>query len=113
MNWNSSYANEWETASLNTYLNVDYYNSLTEISKTMIAISKYYLGGRENDSNTHLGTASDMYSWERGTRVFPGNKLSCTSKIALMYSSDYTYTFAYGVDNICYNDGRILLHNPR
>ena len=28
-----------------------------------------------------------------------------TGKVGLMYPSDYAYTFAYGVDDVCYNDG--------
>ena len=105
MNWDSNYVNEWSTATLNTYLNGDYYNGIDATSKSMIADTKYYLGGRAYDSTTHYGSAPDMYDWERGTTVWSGRSTSWNGKIALMYPSDYTYTYALGVDNTCYTDG--------
>ena len=96
---------EWLTASLNTYLNEDYYNGLNDISKSMIADTKYYLGGGTYDSTTNYGTTEEMYAWERGTTVYSGHSTSWNGKIGLMYPSDYTYTYALGVDNTCYNDG--------
>ena len=62
MAWNSNNANEWPTATLNTYLNCEYYNGLDEMSKNMIADTKYYLDG----SNKNNGGADAYYSWERG-----------------------------------------------
>ena len=106
MQWNSNRVNEWSTATLNTYLNEEYYNGLDAASKNMIATSKYYLGGGKwIDSTIHYGIASDMYAWERGTTVYNGRSTSWTGKIALMYPSDYSYTYALGVDNTCYTDG--------
>ena len=104
MEWDQSLENEWSTATLNTYLNGEYYNGLDVESKNMIADTKYYLGGLQFDEITHLGTAEDMYSYERGTAVFSGRSTSWTGKIALMYPSDHTYTYALGVNNICYTD---------
>ncbi len=105
MVWDSNYVNEWATATLNTYLNVDYYNGLDATSKSMVADTKYYLGGRAYDATTHYGTTSEMYTWERGTTVYSGHSTSWNGKIALMYPSDYSYTYALGVDNTCYTDG--------
>ena len=106
MAWDSNNVNEWPTATLNTYLNGEYYNGLDEVSKNMIADTKYYLGGRAYDSTTHFGTAPDMYAWERGITVYySGRSTSWNGKIALMYLSDYTYTYSLGVDNTCYTDG--------
>ena len=105
MQWASNNINEWSTATLNTYLNGDYYNALDTTSKSMIADTKYYLGGRAFDSTTHFGSTPDMYAWERGTTVYSGRSISWNGKIALMYPSDYTYTYALGVDNTCYTDG--------
>jgi hypothetical protein len=105
MAWDSNNVNEWVTATLNTYLNGDYYNGIDATSKSMIADTKYYLGGRAYDSTTHYGSTPDMYDWERGTTVYSGGSISWNGKIALMYPSDYTYTYALGVDNTCYNDG--------
>ena len=107
--WDSNRVNEWSTASLQTYLNGDYYNSLSEEAKAMIGDTKYYLGGRTYDSTTHFGTASDIYSWERGTTVYSGRSTNWIGKIGLMYPSDYAYTYAGGVDNKCYTD----THNCR
>ena len=101
MPWDSNNVNEWSTASLNTYLNGDYYNGLNTTSKSMIADTKYYLGG----SKTNAGGAEAYYTWEHGTSVYSGNGTNWTGKIALMYPSDYLYTYALGVDNACYTDG--------
>ena len=101
MYWDSNRANEWATATLNTYLNGDYYNALDATSKSMIADTKYYLGG----SNTNYGGAETYYTWERGTTVYSGRSTSWIGKIALMYPSDYSYTYALGVDNTCYSAG--------
>ena len=101
MTWDSSNTNEWSTATLNIYLNGDYYNGIEATSKSMIADTKYYLGG----SNTSSGSAETYYNWERGTTVYRGYSTSWNGKIALMYPSDYIYTYALGVDNACYTDG--------
>ena len=94
MSWDSNYGNEWSTASLNTYLNGDYYNGLDDTSKSMVADTKYYLGGSSAYDNLK---GEDYYNFERGT--------TWNGKIALMYPSDYSYTYALGVDNTCYTDG--------
>ena len=101
MEWNSNNVNEWSTATLNSYLNGDYYNGLDDTSKSMVADTKYYLGG----SGSSSGSAETYYTWERGTTVYSGRSTSWNGKIALMYPSDYSYTYALGVDNTCYNDG--------
>ena len=103
--WDSNNVNEWSTATLNTYLNGEYYNGLDDTSKSMITDTKYYLGGGAYDSTTHFGLTPDMYAWERGTTVYSGRSISWNGKIALIYPSDYTYTYALGVDNTCYTDG--------
>ena len=102
MQWNSNNVNEWSTATLNTYLNGDYYNGLDDTSKSMVADTKYYLGGSSVYRNLK---GEDYYNFERGTTVYSGRSTSWNGKIALMYPSDYTYTYALGVDNTCYNDG--------
>ena len=101
MKWASNNVNEWSTASLNTYLNGDYYNGLDATSKGMIADTKYYLGG----GNIYSGGAETYYTWERGTTVYSGRSTSWNGKIALIYPSDNYYTYALGVDNKCYTDG--------
>ena len=103
MKWNetqdtttSSY-NNWVTGTLNTYLNNDYYNTLTSDAKNMIGTVKYYLGGYEN-SNIKTGV---MWQYERkkanddsGTYYYGTNPImqnDASKKIALMYASDYGY----------------------
>ena len=65
----------------------------------MIAQTKFYLGGRSRSGEPPYGTTEEIYIWERGTKTYDNGK------IALMYISDYTYTYALGVDNIFYNSG--------
>lgn len=95
--WNktSPYENDWTIASLNIYLNGAYYNRFNLASQNMVVDTKYYLGG----------VTGDYYSSERGITVYNGRKTNWTGKIALLYPSDYIYTFALGVDDTCYNDG--------
>ena len=60
----------------------------------------YYLGGT---NNTTKG-ASDWYTVERGTTVPTNRELNWDGYVGLMYPSDYSYTFANGVDDTCYNN---------
>ena len=99
--WNSNNVNEWTTASLNTYLNGEYYNGLDAASKSMIVDTKYYLGG----FNNYNGSAFNYYNFERGTTVYSGRSTSWIGKIGLMYPSDNYYTYALGVDDTCYSNG--------
>jgi len=88
--------NNWVTGTLNTYLNNDYYNTLSSDAQNMIGTAKYYLGGY-NDSNI---TSDVMWQYERkndanrtgyyyGTNPIMQNDVS--KKIAIMYASDYGY----------------------
>ena len=103
MYWNTTHDtttnsyNNWVTGTLNTYLNHDYYNTLSADAKSMIGTVKYYLGGYNNA----LSFTSDvMWQYERkneanrskyyyGTNPVMQNDAS--KKIALMYASDYGY----------------------
>ena len=103
MKWNetqdtttSSY-NNWVTGTLNTYLNNDYYNTLTTDAKNMIGTAKYYLGGYNNNPSF---TSDVMWQYERkndanrtgyyyGTNPIMQN--DANKKIAIMYASDYGY----------------------
>ena len=103
MKWDSNGENEWSTATLNTYLNGDYYNGLEATSKSMVADTKYYLGGSSTYDNLK---GEDYYNFERGETTYQNSRqTNWTGKIALMYPSDYSYTYALGVDNTCYTDG--------
>ena len=91
--------NEWSTATLNTYLNGDYLNSLSAEAQGMIGNAKWNLGG----SSTQQGLyANDYYTFERGTTVYSGRSTEWTGKIALMYPSDYMYA---GDLSKCSKDG--------
>ena len=97
--WNSNDTNEWSTATLQTYLNGDYLNSLTSEAKGMVGNAKWNLGG----SSTYQGLyAADYYTFERGTTVYSGRSTEWTGKIALMYPSDYMYA---GDLSKCSKDG--------
>ena len=72
MKWNSKGVNEWSTATLNTYLNGEYYEALNSVSRRMMVDTKYYLGG----SDTTSGGTETYYAWERGTEVYSGNSTS-------------------------------------
>ncbi len=89
----SSY-NNWIGATLKTYLNTTYYNTLSNIDEqSMIGNAKYYLGGYTQST----GISKDMmYQYERkisgsNTYYYGTNPNSWTGKIGLMYISDYGY----------------------
>ena len=106
--------NNWETANLNEYLNLNYYDDFKNSSKMMIENSIYYLGGtiRDEEFGSYYGTTEEIYEWERGTKIFnPENdwewchgeisdsgdcsvrSTNSISKIALMYPSDIYVTY--------------------
>ena len=97
MYWNANKTNDWTNATLNTYLNNDYYNTLTSDAKNMIGTTKYYLGGYNSDPKF---TSDVMWQYERkndanrngyyyGTNPIMQN--DANKKIAIMYASDYGY----------------------
>ena len=98
MPWDSYENNKWNNATLQRYLNGVYYNGLDEISQSMIVDTKYYLGG---DNGSRRG-AEGYYNCERVGTVYNGNNISWIGKIALMYPSDFLYTYALGVNSTCY-----------
>ena len=93
--------NNWEYASLNTYLNGEYYNSLTLDAQNMVGSSKYYLGSAIYRLMI-AANASERYKFERkisGSDYYYGdNPNSVVSKIGIMYVSDYMYA-ATGCDD--------------
>ena len=92
--WNTSRTSNWGETTLNTYLNGDYYNTLTSEAQNMIGSAKYYLGGY----NVYTQTSQDMYSYERkisGSDYYYGsNPTNWVGKLALMYESNYGYASA-------------------
>ena len=67
MYWDSSRSNNWARPStLNTYLNNDYYNTLSNEAKSMVGPTKYYLGGYNADLNIKTDV---MWQYERKTKT--------------------------------------------
>ena len=97
--WDSNGVNEWSTATLNTYLNGTYINSLSTESQAMIGNAKWNLGGSSTSQGLY---ANNYYTFERGTTVYSGRSTEWTGKIALMYPSDYMYA---GDLSKCSKDG--------
>ena len=100
MTWNSNNTSNWNTATLNTYLNGTYYNSLS--NKNLIDTATWYLGGPlstdySNPNNFENLTSSGWYNIEKSNNVYSGNLTSVTSNIALIYPSDYGFSTNYDV----------------
>ena len=106
--------NDWTTATLNTYLNGDYYNALSTTSQNMIGTTKYYLGGyphslevtsdtmwqyerKKENSSTICNETDDESYYDYGIigcyfyKTNPIMQNDVSKKIALMYTSDYGY----------------------
>ena len=78
--------NNWETASLNSYLNGDnYLNKLKDSDK--IAIVKWKLGG----VSTSTLSLQNFYEMELSNNVYGSNSKSWDGKVGLIYASDYGY----------------------
>ena len=75
--WNTTSSSNWEFASLNTYLNNTYYNSLTDTAKKQI-VAKDWSIGKIRDENNYI---DDQVSME--------NSDKWTGKIALPTVSEY------------------------
>lgn len=88
--WDSDENNNWDTSSLKSYLNKNYYNIIESTSKEMISTETYYLGG-PNDDNFEILTANGYYNAERSSNVPTGHPTSTTQNIGLLYPSDYGY----------------------
>ena len=98
--------NNWVTGTLNTYLNNDYYNTLTTDAQSMIGTAKYYLGGYSDSSIT----SDVMWQYERksiGASYYCGTnpimQNDANKKIAIMYASDYGYASSKECTSNLYN----------
>ena len=96
MAWDSNNDNNWTTASLNTYLNETYYNTIDPTSQSLIGDTYWNLGGSANYASASSGLASHWYGYERGTTVYGSNPIFWVGKIGLMYPSDYGYATSGG-----------------
>ncbi|MBQ9318016.1 MAG: hypothetical protein IJR82_00050 [Bacilli bacterium] len=113
MIWNTGSQNtDWTTATLNKFLNGDYYNGtvmdgLKISAQGMIDKATYYLGSVSYDSTTFYGNTEKIYGEERGTvlcRTCNGDvsKLKWQGYIGLMYPSDQFMVYSEGVNDQCY-----------
>lgn len=95
--------NDWTISTLKNKLNTgDYYQGLSSSSKSVISDAKWYLGGNNFENNLN---AEAYYKFERGTNVYNSRSSYWIGKVAVIYPSDYAYTYAYGVNDRCYNNG--------
>ena len=95
--WNSTSSNDWSGATVNTYLNGDYYNSLVnDATRNIITETIWNLGGFSS-SSIYSNVA---YTSERGTEKCSDCTYDTTwiGKIALPYLSDYGYASEFGTD---------------
>ena len=78
--------------------------SLNSTALSQISEAIYYLGGGTYNSTTHYGTTEEIYTWERGITVYSDRPTNWSGLVGLIYPSDYSYTFANGIDDTCYSD---------
>ena len=84
--------NDWSKASLQTYLNGDYYNSMVPEAQELIGDTYWHLGGY----STADISSSLFYEYERGTIVYSGWPTYWVGRIGLLYPSDYGYATSGG-----------------
>ena len=96
MAWDTNTVNNWRIASLQIYLNGEYYNGLDSVSQDLIGDTYWNLGGTETYTSASNGLASHFYGYERGTTVYSGRPTYWVGKIGLMYPSDYGYATSGG-----------------
>lgn len=85
--------NNYAESTIKDYLNNgEYYNSIEEKYKNMIATTKYYLGG----TDLYNINADDYYSIERNSTNGYG---SWVGNIGLLYPSDFAYIYGHGVES--------------
>ena len=93
---NGKYLNDWTGSTLNTYLNNDYYNTLSVDAKNMIGNTKYYLGGYKNSLSLSITWQMERKKANDDSGVYyyktnPIMQNDTSKKIAIMYASDYGY----------------------
>ena len=96
MKWDSGNVNDWSQASLQEYLNGEYYNTIDSVSQSFVGDTYWNLGGTKTYTSASNGLASHFYGYERGTTVYSGRPTYWIGKIGLMYPSDYGYATSGG-----------------
>lgn len=92
----------WENSNVKQFLNTTFYNSIPSDYKDLIETTKFYVAGDVDYYD--VGT---IYNAERGSKTVNVNGSRTSNnwigKVGLLYTSDYGYTFAYGVEDNCFN----------
>ena len=88
--------NDFVNSLLQKYLNNEYYNNLSYISKKMIGLSKYYISG----DSTNYYNGEIFYKSERGSNT--NKSVDFIGNVGLIYPSDYLYTYS-GINDNCYS----------
>ena len=94
--WDNNSINDWSTATLQVYLNNDYYEMIRVEDKKRIDEYTWKLGGSPTFNNV---TTQMFYERERGTEVYEGRPIEWAGEIALMYPSDYGFSTSGGSTN--------------
>ncbi|MEI3508480.1 MAG: DUF6273 domain-containing protein [Bacilli bacterium] len=101
--WDTSNANTWaRPATLNTYLNNDYYNGLTENAKEQITTGTFKTGPVTN-SDTNLGntvTKENNTTWNGNIALATASEYVRTSN-----NSQCTSVSTYYSNSNCYSNG--------
>ena len=84
--WSTGGENNWNNATLKTYLNGNYYNGFTVDAKNQVSNHTFYLGGFSG-----IVDSAAAYDAERGSAVYPGNPTSVIQRVGLLYPSDYGF----------------------
>ena len=92
--WNAVRKNEYLDSTMQLYLNNTY--ELDYLSSEMVEIAKFYLGGYT------WVNGDEFYVNERSNLTYSDRSKNWLGKIALIYASDYIYTYSLGIDDICY-----------
>ena len=95
--WDEGTVNDWSQASLQEYLNGEYYNGLTSESQILVGDTYWNLGGSGLYTSASNGLVSHFYDYERGTTVCSGRPTYWIGKIGLMSPSDYGYATSGGI----------------
>ncbi len=116
MAWDTNGKNDWSNATLQKYLNGEYYNNLNDSAKNMIGNSKWYLGGL--DGSRYV--AEQFYQGERNNNVYGTNPKNWIGKVALAYPSDYGFATSGDClkksldnynDSLCFNNNWLQIND--
>ena len=101
--WNGTSGSYYNNSTMAKTVNFTNYK-ISDKAKSYITISRYYLGGYNN--NTPL--TNEMYGYERGTKRYKTDRpLYWEGMVGLMYPSDY----GYAAGNSCVNGTTLNNYN--